>query len=105
PVNMTGEVVEAKTINSIDLFETVSKDVVNEQPISYEDGKRNIEKDIIELLNKGNYSSKEILLALKLDWDSRKLTSFLKKNPNIKAVAGNPAKFTRNDVISPSLFG
>lgn len=105
PVNMDGEVVEAKTINLKDLFETVSKNEVNEQPVSYEGGKRNIEKDIVELLNKGTYSSKEILLALKLDWDSRKLTSFLKKNPNIKAVAGKPAKFTRNDVISPSLFG
>ena len=101
---MDGEVVDAETINSKDLFKTVSMNEVNEQPTGYEDGKRNIEKNIVELLNKGTYSSNEILLALKLDWDNRKLTGFFKKNPNIKSVAGKPAKFTCNDVISASLF-
>lgn len=105
PVNMDGEVVDSKVLTSKELFEMGTKNEVNELPATYEDGKRNIEKDILELLNKGTYTSKEILLALKLDWDSRKLTSFLNKNPNVKAVVGKPAKFTRNDVVSPSLFG
>jgi predicted Rossmann fold nucleotide-binding protein DprA/Smf involved in DNA uptake len=105
PVNMDGEIVDSKVLNSKELFEIGTKNEVNEPPATYEDGKRNIEKDILELLNKGTYTSKEILLALKLDWDSRKLTSFLKKNPNVKAVEGKPAKFTRNDVVSPSFFG
>lgn len=105
PVNMDGEIVDSMVLSSKELFEIGTKNEVNEPPATYEDGKRNIEKDILELLNKGTYTSKEILLALKLDWDSRKLTSFLKKNPNVKAVAGKPAKFTRNDVVSASLFG
>lgn len=105
PVNMDGEIIDSKALTSKELFEIGTKNDVNEPPATYEDGKRNIEKDILELLNKGTYTSKEILLALKLDWDSRKLTSFLKKNPNVKAVTGKPAKFTRNDVVSPSLFG
>ncbi|WP_332033261.1 DNA-processing protein DprA [Kaistella sp.] len=105
PVNMDGEIVDSKVLTSKELFEIGTKNEVNEPPATYENGKRNIEKDILELLNKGTYTSKEILLALKLDWDSRKLTSFLKKNPNVKAVAGKPAKFTRNDVVSASLFG
>ncbi len=104
-VNMDGEIVDSKVLTSKELFEIGTKNEVNEPPATYEDSKRNVEKDILELLNKGTYTSKEILLALKLDWDSRKLTSFLKKNPNVKAVEGKPAKFTRNDVISPSLFG
>ena len=104
-VNMDGEIVDLKVIPSKELFEPVSKNEVGEPPATYEDGKRDIEKDILELLNKGTYTTKEILLALRLDWDSKKLTSFLKKNPNIKAIAGKPAKFTRNDVVSPSLFG
>lgn len=104
-VNMDGKIVDSKVMPSKELFEPVSKNEVKEPSATYEDSKRNIEKDILELLNKGTYTTKEILLALKLDWDSRKLTNFLKKNPNIKAIAGKPAKFTRNDVISPSLFG
>lgn len=104
-VNMDGKIVDSKVMPSKELFEPVSKNEVKEPSATYEEGKRNIEKDILELLNKGTYTTKEILLALKLDWDSRKLTNFLKKNPNIKAIAGKPAKFTRNDVISPSLFG
>lgn len=105
PVNMDGEIVDSKVLPSKELFEPATNNEVNEPTATYEDGKRNIEKDILEFLNKGTYTSKEILLALKLDWDSRKLTSFLKKNHNVKAIAGKPAKFTRNDVISPSLFG
>jgi DNA processing protein len=105
PVNMDGEIIDSKVLTSKELFEIGTKNEVNEPPATYEDGKRNIEKDILELLNKGTFTSKEILLALKLDWDSRKLTSFLKKNHNVKAVAGKPVKFTRNDVVSPSLFG
>lgn len=104
-VNMDGKIVDSKVMPSKELFQPVSKNEVKEPSATYEEGKRNIEKDILELLNKGTYTTKEILLALKLDWDSRKLTNFLKKNPNIKAIAGKPAKFTRNDVISPSLFG
>ena len=104
-VNMDGKIVASKVMPSKELFEPVSKNEVKEPSATYEEGKRNIEKDILELLNKGTYTTKEILLALKLDWDSRKLTNFLKKNPNIKVIAGKPAKFTRNDLISPSLFG
>jgi|LSQX01.1.fsa_nt_gb predicted Rossmann fold nucleotide-binding protein DprA/Smf involved in DNA uptake len=104
-VNMDGKIVDSKVMPSKELFQPVSKNEVKEPSATYEEGKRNIEKDILELLNKGTYTTKEILLALKLDWDSRKLTNFLKKNPNIKAIAGKPAKFTRNDLISPSLFG
>lgn len=104
-VYMDGEIVDSKMTPTQKLFESVSKNEVNEPSANYEDGMQNIENDILELLNKGTYTTREILLALKLDWDSKKLTGFLKKNPNVKAVAGKPAKFTRNDVVSPSLFG
>ncbi len=67
---------------------------------------RDIEKEILDFLEKGVYTSREILLSLKLDWNSRKLTDFLKKNPNVKRIDGKqkPAKFTRADVKSPTLF-
>jgi len=54
--------------------------------------------------NKGAYSIREIKLALKLDWDSRKLTGFLKKNPNVKTIPGKPVRYIRNNVISTLLF-
>lgn len=104
PVGMDGEVVDIKAGSSKELFESEVKNKLNEPQTSYEDGGRDIEKDIIELLSKGSYTSKEILLALRSDWDSKKLTGFLKKNPNVKTIAGKPAKYTRNIVISPSLF-
>jgi len=104
PVGMDGEVVDIKTGSSKELFESEVKNKLNEPQTPYEDGRRDIEKDIIELLSKGSYTSKEILLALRSDWDSKKLTGFLKKNPNVKTIAGKPAKYTRNTVISPSLF-
>jgi predicted Rossmann fold nucleotide-binding protein DprA/Smf involved in DNA uptake len=105
PVNVDGEIMEEKRQPTSELFEPPTKNEVQEPITNYENGKRSIEKDILEFLNKGTYTSKEILLALKLEWDSRKLTSFLKKNPNVKTISGKPAKFTRNNEIAPSLFG
>lgn len=105
PVNMYGKPIDAKVKTAGELFETVVVNEVNEPTDGYENDKRDIEKDILDLLSKGTYTSKEILLALKLDWDSGKLSGFLKKNPNVKTISGRPAKYTRNNVIAPSLFG
>jgi len=104
PVNMEGDMVDLKSKFLPESFEFAPKNQLSESVVNYENGERNIEKEILDFLNKGAFTSKEILLGLKLDWDSRKLTSFLKKNPNVKKVAGKPAKFTRTDVISPTLF-
>ncbi len=105
PVNMDGEIMDAKVKPVSELFEPATKHEVNEPNANYEINKRNVEKDILEFLNQGIYTSKEILLALRLDWDNRKLTNFLKKNPNVKTISGKPSRFTVMDVISPSLFG
>jgi DNA processing protein len=104
PVNMNGEVVDLKTNHSREIFEVVHDNEFNNPQNSYDNGKRNIENVILNLLNKGAYTSREILLALKLDWDSKKLTGFLKKNPNVKTIPGKPVRYSRNDVISPLLF-
>jgi DNA protecting protein DprA len=104
PVNMDGQIVDLEQIAAKNLFEPVVNNVVNEPVIQYIKGKSHIENEILELLKRGSYTSKEIILTLKLDWDSRKLTAFLKKNPNIKTQSGKPAKYSLNDVIIPSLF-
>lgn len=82
----------------------LKKNEVHEPVTNYEYDNIKIEKDILEFLNKGTYTSKEFLHGLRLDWDSRKLTRFLKKNPNVKTIAGKPVKFTRADIINPTLF-
>lgn len=105
PVNMDGIVIDSKIKSSSKLPEFAQKNELNEPQSDYKNEMRNIEKEILEFLNNGTYTAKEILLGLKLDMDSRKLTSFLKKNPNVKTIAGKPTKFTRTDVISPTLFG
>lgn len=104
-VNMDGEIVDSKIKPSLKLFEPAQIIEVNEPSTEYTNGNRNIEKEIMEFLNKGTYTSKEIMIGLKLDWESRKLTNFLKKNPNVKTVVGKPVKFTINVLTSPNLFG
>jgi DNA processing protein len=66
---------------------------------------RNIEKEILEFLQNGYYTPKEIILGLKLDWEIKKLSNYLKNNPNIKKSDGKPTKYTRTETISPTLFG
>jgi len=105
PVNRNGETVDLKTIHPKEIPEMVDDKVFNDpsNPSGY--GKRNIEKEILNLLNKSAYTTREILLALKLDWDSKKLTGFLKKNPNVKTIPGKPVRYSLSDVITPLLFG
>lgn len=104
PVNMYGRTTDKNVEITRELFETAIVNEVNEPASGYEKD-RNIENEVLALLNKGAYTSKEILLTLKLDWDSKKMTGFLKKNPNVKMITGRPAKYTKNDATVPSLFG
>jgi DNA processing protein len=105
PVGLDGELVNKKVELSGEFSEEIQKE--DEQPETSKNGLMNstVEKEILQLLTKGAYTATEILLVLKLNWDSRKLTSFLKKNPNVKSISGKPAKYTRTQVVVPTLFG
>jgi DNA processing protein len=105
PLDNNGDSIDLKNNQVKELFaEQHENGHIGEQEIAYKSPDINIEKDILNLLRKGSYSTNEIILALRLDWNSRKLTGFLKKNPNIKIIGGKPAKFGLNDAITPSLF-
>lgn len=57
-----------------------------------------VEYKIIEFLKKGGeFISKEIVDTLKLDWSSRKVSSFLKKQSEIITVKGKPLKFSHKE--------
>ena len=88
----------------MELFEQTRSHDVKDPEAGYDNAARAYEKEIFEFLKHGAYTSKEIRLALKIDWDARKLTAFLRKNPNVKTVPGKPVKFTRNDVVAGKLF-
>jgi predicted Rossmann fold nucleotide-binding protein DprA/Smf involved in DNA uptake len=104
PVNMDGIVMSFNAKISKELFERTKYQTTNEPEAGYDSQERNYENDILEFLKKGAYTSKEILVELNIDWESRKMAAFLKKNPNVKTIAGKPSKYTRNDIMSPSLF-
>lgn len=105
PVNNEGVPIDLKTPTVKNLFEDQSeKYVLKESGPKYNDVSRNVEEEIIELLKKENYTTREIILALKLDWDSRKLTGFLKKNPNIRVITGKQTKYGLNNEVNLKLF-
>jgi hypothetical protein len=105
PVNMKGELQSVNVSKAQDLFGfQTEKNILHDPTAGYHNTERNIEKELVEVLKKGSYSTKEILLILHLDWDSRKMTNMLKKNPNIKSIVGKPTKYTLNDSIIPNLF-
>jgi len=68
--------------------------------------KESMDARIIELLSKKPYSSKEIISKLKLEISPRKLTNYLKKNPNINTLKDtSPIKFiTKNKPSQRTLF-
>ena len=104
PVSMDGVVMNLGGESSVELFEQTRSHDVKDPGAGYDNAARDYEKEIFEFLKHGAYTSKEIRLALKIDWDARKLTAFLRKNPNVKAMPGKPVKFTRNEVVAGSLF-
>ena len=104
PVGMTGEVDQARVKQNTSLFHSSNISVANEPAANYNSENRDIEKEILDLLGKGAYTSQEIILALKLDWESRKITAFLNKNPNVKVISGKHKSYTLSDLITPSLF-
>ena len=56
-----------------------------------------VEYKIIEFLKKGVFTSKKIVDMLKLDWSSRKVSSFLKEQDEIITVKGKPLKFAHKE--------
>jgi len=94
PVDMIGNIVEQTKYEQV---ETAIQIISEPKVISYE-------TIIYELLNKGEYTSKEIIKILNLDWDSRKLTSFLKSHTKIQTINKRPLKFTMKQSVELSLF-
>jgi predicted Rossmann fold nucleotide-binding protein DprA/Smf involved in DNA uptake len=104
PVSMDGVVMNLGGESSVELFEQTRSHDAKDPEAGYDNAARDYEKEIFEFLKHGAYTSKEIRLALKIDWDARKLTAFLRKNQNVKILPGKPVKFTRNDVVAGKLF-
>ncbi len=81
----------------------ITSSVVNELSLAFED----IDSKIIKLLSTGAFTSKEIIERLKIDWTTRKLTNYLKKNKNIEVLKKTSTmKFAikRKQEIQQSLF-
>lgn len=96
PVNSKGDIL------SYEQQVEINKNVVSEPDIN------DIEYKIIEHLKKGVFTSKKIVETLKLDWSSRKVSSFLKKQDEIITVEGKPLKFSHKERTIQSqktLFG
>jgi len=93
PVDILGNILE----HQYEKIATESQ-IVSEQKIEFN------ENIIFELLNKGEFTSKEIIAKLKLDWNPRKLTSFLKSQKNVKTINKKPIKFTISQQDEYTLF-
>ncbi len=97
PVDSQGDKIENYS------FQEMKALVVNKPSSTLED----VDSKIIKLLSLGAFSSKEIIKRLKIDWTTRKLTNYLKKNQNIEVLnKKSPMKFTikRKENIQQSLF-
>ncbi|MCD6113320.1 MAG: DNA-protecting protein DprA [Bacteroidales bacterium] len=98
PVDITGNIIEYMSID-----EEVTS-IVSEQKSNYYE----IESKILDLLKKGIYTSKKIVEILKIDWNPRKVTNFLKNQKDVVTINKKPLKFTHiSRQISPkqqSLF-
>lgn len=94
PVDMFGNLIEQI---KYELVETQTQ-VVSEPKIE------DVEIKICELLNKGEYSSKEIIKILSLNWGIKKLTSFLKSLSIVTTLDKKPLKFTIKQSDELSLF-
>ncbi len=74
------------------------------QSIVSEPNLNNIEEKIIDLLKSGVFPTKKIVDCLKIDWDTRKISKFLKSRQDVLTIQGKPLKFTHKDSSQTSLF-
>lgn len=94
PVDFYGVPIRQKTKKD---KETQSKDKTSEI--------NELDEKIYNLLSKGEYTSKEIIEKLNIDWKSRSMTSYLKKKDNILVIQEKTFKFTTKKTNSQiSLF-
>ncbi len=85
PVDNQGNKIENYSISEI------KESVVNEPASAFDD----IDSEIIKLLSVGEFTLKEIIERLKIDWTSRKLINYLKQNQSIVVLdKKSPMKFT-----------
>ena len=83
-VDINGNIIEYELVEEeMDLS-------VSEPDQSYNE----IETKIMELLKKGVYTSQNIIELLKIDWNSRKVTRYLKNQKNVVTIKNKPLKFT-----------
>ena len=104
PINLDCSLLQQRKIAQEIRFEpNLETQMVSEDKVVYEKP-HNLEKEIIDLFQNGQYSAVEIINILKLDMASQKLNGLLKKNPRFKAVAGKPIKYGLNDSATLNLF-
>jgi DNA protecting protein DprA len=103
-VDKYGVALNSPVRRELEIFVSANAQTVNESSVSYHEPRENVEKNILEFLTNGAFTIKEILEKLKLDWDSKKLSRYLRNNSNVKIIAGRPVKYTRSEVVSPLLF-
>jgi len=84
PVDMNGNIIKYQTVH-VEKINIVSEPNLN--------GNR-IENEILDLLKKGIYTSKNIVDILKIDWSPIKVTNYLKNKKNIVTINKKPLKFT-----------
>lgn len=63
----------------------------------FEPNSSGVEEDIISFLKTGVFSAKEIVSFLKIEWNSRQLSNFLKSRKDIITIQGKPLKFTHQN--------
>lgn len=64
-----------------------------------------VERKIIDFLKNGEYTSKEIIEKLKINWSTRKLTNYLRKNTNVETRKTKPFSFThKNRIIKQEII-
>lgn len=61
----------------------------------------NIEAKIIDLLKNGDFSAKQIVNRLEIDWTARKVSDFLKNREDVLTIKGKPLKFKHKDKKEP----
>ncbi len=69
----------------------------HDKSMLFEPNSSGVEEDIISFLKTGVFSAKEIVSFLKIEWNSRQLSNFLKSRKDIITIQGKPLKFTHQN--------
>jgi|688.fasta_scaffold204528_2 DNA processing protein len=94
PLNNDGKIIINSNDSNVDEINKNKELFANETISAYNNTTENLEFNILDLLGKGSYTTREIASYIGNGWSSKEISNFLKTSGKVKVLTGKTKKYT-----------